>query len=320
MSSASSFGGRGSSNVGSSSSAKKKFVIKPYRSAPQGDRASALETCFEELYRSAYNLILHKHGEVLYTGVQSCVESHLASVGETVSKSPDASVMKNVSAAWEDHDLKMTMVRDSICMYMDRTYVKQQKKKPIHEVGLQAFREKIWERKDIRGRVERVLLGEVAREREGELVEKDIIRSVLGTKEFYRRESQEYLTKNSAPDYVRKAEERLLYERNRIANYLHLTTSPKLMGIVENELITTHARALVEMDNSGVVTMLENDKVTELMNLFKLVPSTVDILRDAVCDHVKRKGKQLVQDQERVKDPVKRSIFNLGCAFCRDRV
>ncbi|GMH64531.1 hypothetical protein TrST_g105 [Triparma strigata] len=363
MSSASSFGGRGSSNVGSSSSAKKKFVIKPYRSAPQVDRASALETwsnlrraieeiynqdasllSFEELYRSAYNLVLHKHGEVLYTGVQSCVESHLTGVGETVSKSPDASVMKNVSAAWEDHDLKMTMVRDSICMYMDRTYVKQQKKKPIHEVGLQAFREKIWERKDIRGRVERVLLGEVAREREGELVEKDIIRSVLvmlikiggegeggvyerdfekmfleGTKEFYRRESQEYLTKNSAPDYVRKAEERLLHERNRIANYLHLTTGPKLMGIVENELITTHARALVEMDNSGVVTMLENDKVTELMNmynLFKLVPSTVDILRDAVCDHVKRKGKQLVQDQERVKDPVK---FVRGVLEMRDR-
>ena len=29
---------------------------------------------FEELYRNAYNLVLHKHGDLLYEGVQKCVE------------------------------------------------------------------------------------------------------------------------------------------------------------------------------------------------------------------------------------------------------
>ena len=29
---------------------------------------------FEELYRNAYNLVLHKHGELLYDGVRQAVQ------------------------------------------------------------------------------------------------------------------------------------------------------------------------------------------------------------------------------------------------------
>ena len=64
---------------------KSKFVIKPFRPDIQWDEAKAENTwialksaigeihnqnastlSFEELYRNAYNLVLHKHGEMLY--------------------------------------------------------------------------------------------------------------------------------------------------------------------------------------------------------------------------------------------------------------
>lgn len=32
---------------------------------------------FEELYRSAYTMVLHKHGERLYTGLKEVVTHHL---------------------------------------------------------------------------------------------------------------------------------------------------------------------------------------------------------------------------------------------------
>mmetsp|Transcript_11867 Transcript_11867/g.24023 ORF Transcript_11867/g.24023 Transcript_11867/m.24023 type:complete len:768 (-) Transcript_11867:48-2351(-) len=370
MSNAASFGGPGYPTGGSNSGAgrgsapsKKKFTIKPYRSSTSVDKDAAAKIwkglkdsideihnqdasllSFEELYRSAYNLVLHKHGDVLYNGVKSCVEEHLAKVSDSVSQqSLDETVMKRLGMAWTDHMLKMVMVRDSICMYMDRTYVVQQKKRPVYEVGLCAFREKIWERKDVKGRVERMLMAEVGRERDGELIDRGVMKNVLqmlleigidsdavyerdfekmfleGTKEFYRRESQEYLSRNSAPDYVRKAEKRLNEEKSRVTHYLSPATEPKLMSIVETELIAAHAQSLVDMDKSGVVTMLENGKVEELRNMFDLfclVPSTVDILRSAVCEHVKRTGRQLVQDQERVKDPV---VFVKGVLEMRDK-
>ena len=32
---------------------------------------------FEELYRNAYTMVLHKHGERLYTGLRDVVKEHL---------------------------------------------------------------------------------------------------------------------------------------------------------------------------------------------------------------------------------------------------
>ncbi len=43
---------------------------------------------FEELYRNAYTMVLHKHGEKLYTGLREVVTEHLiGKVGRTVAKS-----------------------------------------------------------------------------------------------------------------------------------------------------------------------------------------------------------------------------------------
>jgi hypothetical protein len=41
---------------------------------------NASQLSFEELYRNAYNLVLHKYGETLYNGVQGVVEAHLRDV------------------------------------------------------------------------------------------------------------------------------------------------------------------------------------------------------------------------------------------------
>jgi len=118
---------------------------------------------FEELYRNAYNLVLHKHGGVLYDGVQEAVGQHLEGVASRVSGVSEGELLGAVSGVWSDHQLKMVMVRDSICMYMDRTYVVQQKKKPVYELGLQIFRERIWEHKNVKDRLTSILLANICR-------------------------------------------------------------------------------------------------------------------------------------------------------------
>ena len=40
----------------------------------QINRRDASGLSFEELYRNAYNLVLHKHGELLYDGVRQAVQ------------------------------------------------------------------------------------------------------------------------------------------------------------------------------------------------------------------------------------------------------
>jgi Cullin family len=81
---------------------------------------------------------------------------------------------------------------------------------------------------------------------------------------------------------MRKAENRLAEEAHRVTLYLSNSTEAKLKHLSETELITTHARTLVEMDGSGSICLMRDDKVDDLKRmyiLFSRVPSTLDVLR-----------------------------------------
>lgn len=81
---------------------------------------------------------------------------------------------------------------------------------------------------------------------------------------------------------MRKAEKRLAEESHRVTLYLSPGTEPKLKHLSETELITLHARTLVEMDGSGSICLMRDDKIDDLKRMYSLfsrVPSTLDVLR-----------------------------------------
>ncbi|CAM9533464.1 unnamed protein product [Chrysoparadoxa australica] len=331
------------------SSDKKKFIIKPFKTKAQMDAPAARQVwealrnaineihnknasalSFEELYRNAYNLVLHKHGELLYSGVRDSVKAQLEATAAEIAASPDDQLLRELSIRWQDHQLTMVMVRD-ILMYMDRTYVNQQKKTPIYKMGLQIFRDTIARHEKVQGRLKNLLLLNIANERAGQLIDRGLMKTTLNmlvelgvtgtsvyeedfeqvfletSKQFYRAESQEYISCNTCPDYMRKAEARLNEESARARSYLNSSTEPKLNSIIEMELIANHAKVLVEMDNSGCVPMLKDDKLEDLgrmYSLFSRVPHTLNDLRGAICDFVKKTGRELVADQEGSPEPV----------------
>jgi cullin 3 len=123
---------------------------------------------FEELYRNAYNLVLYKHGDILYDGVKASVQSHLNAKATLVTATPNSRLLEAVSLCWSEHKVTMIMVRD-ILMYMDRTYVQRKKKKPVYELGLQIFREIIWENEAVKPRLTSILLENVEKERNGQV-------------------------------------------------------------------------------------------------------------------------------------------------------
>ena len=83
--------------------------------------------------------------------------------------------------------------------------------------------------------------------------------------------------------------------------------------------MTVHSQTLVDMENSGCVAMLRDERIDDLRRMYDLftrVPHTLECLREAVCEHVKRTGRELVSDQERIKDPVE---FVKGLLQMRDK-
>ena len=225
----------------------------------------------------------------------------------------------------------MVMIRD-ILMYMDRTFVKQTKKVPVYNMGLTKFYHNVARHTNVKERLQMLILSNIARERSGEQIDfvlvknilfmlvdlgvnsrkvyqQDFERSFLMTSQtFYHEESLKYLTENTCPAYMKKAEDRLMEEQNRVSRYLHESTGPKLIRIVEGELIHRHAQALVAMENSGCVVMFRNNKTLDLARLYRLfrrVPETLKHVEESMRLYIVEVGKSYVKDQEEDKDPVK---------------
>nr|XP_032510695.1 cullin-3 isoform X2 [Danaus plexippus plexippus] len=278
---------------------------------------------FEELYRNAYTMVLHKHGERLYTGLKEVVTHHLETkVREDVLQALHNGFLQTLNNAWTDHQTSMVMIRD-ILMYMDRVYVQQNDVDNVYNLGLIIFRDQVARYGCIRDHLRQTLLELVARERRGEVVDRLAIRNacqmlmVVGinsrtvyeedfekpflhqSSEFYRMESQKFLAENSAAVYIARVEARISEEAERARHYLDESTEPRIVAVLEHELIERHIKTIVEMENSGVVHMLMHTRTVELACMYKLLSRVDEGLRtvaDAVSAHLREQGRALVTD------------------------
>ena len=57
---------------------------------------------FEELYRNAYTMVLHKHGEKLYTGLREVVTEHLINKVRSCAWQTNVSTFVSKIATWVD--------------------------------------------------------------------------------------------------------------------------------------------------------------------------------------------------------------------------
>lgn len=292
---------------------KAPFVMKAFKNLNSMDAAKVEETwlilenaidqifkqnqsllSFEELYRSAYNLVLNKKWDMLYTKVCNTIQSYLrGTVTPKIVESPSELLLRVISEAWTKHKVDQNMIKD-VLMYMDKNPQAGAKKTPIYNAGLILFRESVLFHGDIRDRMRGILLSRIQSERNGLLIDRDETKTILrmlqelgvdgasvyddefekffleSSRAFYRQESSEFLAQNSVPDFLTKAEFRLSEESARIRNYLLSTTEPKLKSLMEYEYISTHARALVEMEHSGCVCLMKEDKFNDLRRMYAL--------------------------------------------------
>ncbi|PWA39386.1 cullin 3 [Artemisia annua] len=282
---------------------------------------------FEELYRNAYNMVLHKFGEKLYSGLVSTMTSHLKEIALSIEASQGALFLEELDRKWTEHNKALQMIRD-ILMYMDRTFIPSTHRTPVHELGLNLWRDNIVHTVKIQVRLKDTLLELVQKERGGEVINRGLMRNIvkmlmdLGSSvyqedfekpflavsaDFYRGESQLFIESCDCGNYLKKAEKRLNEEIERVAHYLDARSEVKITNVVEKEMIESQMTRLVQMENSGLVNMLVDDKYEDLgrmYNLFRRVPNGLTSIRDVMTVHLRETGRHLVSDGERLKDPV----------------
>jgi cullin 3 len=76
---------------------------------------NASQLSFEELYRNAYNLVLHKYGTLLYEGVTEKLHQHLTATAKRLEQVPDSSLLEEISCTWAEHQVSMSMMPMETC-------------------------------------------------------------------------------------------------------------------------------------------------------------------------------------------------------------
>jgi len=298
---------------------------------------------YEELYRFAYNLVIHKHSEFLYDGVKNAIRDHLTVSLIKISEAKDDQIISEIVKCWSFHSIAFDKIRD-IMMYMDRTYCLPRKKPPVFVFSRQLFRECILYEPALRDRVRAIILQEILLERQGRVIDRPLLKSYLAmlvdlgvdgvkvydeeferffldeTKSFYKVESLAFISENTCPDYVIKAEARLWEEHARVRNYLAASTENKLRHVAEHELIAEHSKTLLNMENTGFTCMLRDNKLPDLQRMYAIfarIPLCLEQLRDSMFRYVKQVGIDIVASQETSKDPVAfvRAILDLKSKF-----
>lgn len=325
---------------------RKPFRIEPFRHRVEMDPKYAEKTwkilehaiheiynhnasglSFEELYRNAYNMVLHKYGEKLYSGLVTTMTGHLREIAKTVEAAQGSLFLEGLNRKWVDHN-KALQIIGCILMYIDKTYVINSNKTPVHELGLNLWRDHIVCAAKIKDRLLNTLLELVRCERTGEVINRGLMRNIIKmltelgpsvyhedfekpfveeASTFYSIESQQFIECCDCGDYLQKAERRLNEEIERVSHYLDSKSEVKITAVVEREMIANHMQRLVHMENSGLVSMLVDDKYDDLgrmYNLFRRVPAGLPTIRDVMTTHLRETGKQLVTDPEKLKDPV----------------
>ncbi|XP_064394633.1 cullin-3-like [Halichondria panicea] len=290
---------------------------------------------FEELYRNAYTLVLHKQGKRLYTTLTEVIKEHLFNeVREAVISSLHGNFLEVLSVAWSDHQTAMVMIRD-ILMYMDRVYVTQNEEVTVYDLGLTLFRDEVVHHSLVKEHLQSTLLAMVAQERKGEIVDRGSVKNTckmlmaLGigsreiyeedfekpllkeSREFYRIESQKFLENNSASVYIRKVEARIVEEAERAEHYLDPSTESRITKVVEDELIKNHMHTIVEMENSGVVHMLKTNKTDDLQCMYKLfqrVEGGLTCVVRCMSSHLRESGRSIVTEEPGADTPGRNAI------------
>lgn len=129
---------------------------------------NASKWSFEQLYRIAYNLVLSKHGQFLYSHIHDEIVKNLeentrvqlesimlekcnnirsnnnanAFDQNSMSKLDAAKILSLFNTLWDDHLICIWLI-SQVGMYMDRTFTKENRLPLIYDVGLLAFQKSI---------------------------------------------------------------------------------------------------------------------------------------------------------------------------------
>lgn len=108
------------------------------------------------------------------------------------------------------------------------------------------------------------------------------------SKEFYQAEGRRLLEFGDATTFCRIATQRIAEEEERCQYTLTLSTEPKVLEVLDNELIRANIEEVVRLEGTGVRHMLDHNQLDGLRSVY-LLNARVDPKKDALTRVVNKR-------------------------------
>ncbi|CAM6105066.1 unnamed protein product [Calypogeia fissa] len=281
----------------------------------------------QEVQKQVQNMILDTYGSKQNPGLVNTVTQRLHEVATAVESATRELLLEELSNRWMEYNIVWKMLGD-VLQPLDSKDLEIPSKALTFQLGLNLWSVTILQSSRIRGRLLDALLDLLQRDRAGEVMKRGMMRNItemfkileptVYEREFerpfidaagkvYRLESQQLIGTTYCADYLKDVDRRLKAETQRVSHYLPVNSQLQVNSVLWWEMAGYHMKVLVEMENSGLVSMLATGRYEDLermYNLCHLFPIGLQIMREVMITHLRGHGKQLVMDRESLRRPV----------------
>ena len=265
----------------------------------------------------------HDFSQQLYERYREAFNAYIISdVLHALREKQGEYMLKELVKRWDNHKIMVRWL-SRFFNYLDRYYIQRHNLAQLKDVGMLCFRDLVYS--ELKKNVKDAVLALVDKERDGEKVDRALVKNILGifvemgmggmeayeqdfeahlltnTAAFYSRKASVWIDEDSCPDYLVKAEDCLKREKERVGHYLHASSESKLLKEVEKEVLAAYETQLLEKEHSGCAVLLRDDKTEDLARMFRLfkrIPAGLPPVADIFKKHVEKEGVTLVKQAE----------------------
>eukprot|EP00253_Pinus_taeda_P017124 PITA_17124 len=285
-----------------------------------------------DTYTIGYNIALKNPSQrqQLYDRYKDWLQECLVGVILPDLRNKDGEVMlKQLVKRWENYKVIVHWLSKWFS-YLDRYFVKMNHLTPLRDAGFMSFRQHVYH--EIKATARNAVLALIYSEREGErIADWSLLKNVLNffvdigmddagvglyendfeaqmledTRNYYSTKAALWISLFSFPDFLKKAEECLKQEEERVSHYLHSTTKEKLLLILQNELLSPYLTQLVQNEHEGCPALLRDHKKDDLSRMYRLfskISKGVDTIASCLIQQVTTEGRIIAKQAEEEED------------------
>eukprot|EP00736_Rhodelphis_marinus_P010372 Rmarinus@m.27460 len=281
------------------------------------ERSGSLQ--YSVLFQVAYDLVHYGHAEFLRQNLVAALMEHLTAVREKIAQLPEEDLVIQIVKLWERGTAASIHIQ-SVLRPLSEHYCSGSRMDFFQE-SLRLYVELVVSDPRILPKLRDFVLDLVYRERERELIDRSVLRRVLrvlvdmsletyqtvfesalleSSRNYYRDEGVAYITVCSCPEFLRRVELRVQEEEERAWSCMQFGTVKLIGEMVLNEMLRPHVTTLIEMENSGLTQMLENEMLDDLRSMCRLfyrVDGGLEGAAKHIHNYIRKAGMEVVSDE-----------------------